>query len=73
MTETDATMPEPRARSLDTLYIRTYGCQMNEADSETLLGQLATLGYGVTDSEDDAELLAAALRALARMVVQRER
>jgi tRNA-2-methylthio-N6-dimethylallyladenosine synthase len=36
---------------------RTYGCQMNEADSETILGQLAVLGYGVTDDEGDADLI----------------
>ncbi len=36
---------------------RTYGCQMNVMDSETLLGQLATLGYGTTDAEDEADLI----------------
>ena len=36
---------------------KVYGCQMNVADSETMLGQLAMLGYGVTYAERDADLI----------------
>lgn len=35
-----------------TYYVRTFGCQMNEHDSERLSGLLETAGYVATDSED---------------------
>ncbi|HHW92736.1 MAG TPA: tRNA (N6-isopentenyl adenosine(37)-C2)-methylthiotransferase MiaB [Firmicutes bacterium] len=38
-------------------YIRTYGCQMNERDSETLAGILADLGYMRAASEEEADLI----------------
>ncbi len=39
------------------VYIKTYGCQMNERDSEAAAGMLSTLGYGITDNEEDADIL----------------
>jgi tRNA-2-methylthio-N6-dimethylallyladenosine synthase len=39
------------------LYIKTYGCQMNVYDSERMADVLAPLGYGVTDSPADADLV----------------
>lgn len=39
------------------LYIKTYGCQMNVYDSERMTDILRPLGYGVTDSPDDADLV----------------
>ncbi|MEP6571090.1 MAG: tRNA (N6-isopentenyl adenosine(37)-C2)-methylthiotransferase MiaB [Gemmatimonadota bacterium] len=39
------------------LYIETYGCQMNVADSEIMLGLLARDGYVRTDVPDDADVL----------------
>jgi tRNA-2-methylthio-N6-dimethylallyladenosine synthase len=39
------------------LYIKTYGCQMNVYDSERMADVLAPLGYGVTDSPEDADLV----------------
>ncbi len=39
------------------LYIKTYGCQMNVYDSERMADVLAPLGYGVTDSPDEADLV----------------
>ena len=39
------------------LYIRTYGCQMNERDSEIAEQLLALEGYGPTDSLDDADVI----------------
>lgn len=39
------------------LFIKTYGCQMNEADSEVVAAILATDGYELTDNLDDADLV----------------
>ena len=37
------------------LYIETYGCQMNVADSEVVAAVMATAGYETADSVDDAD------------------
>jgi tRNA-2-methylthio-N6-dimethylallyladenosine synthase len=39
------------------LYIETYGCQMNVADSEVVAAILGDAGYTVTERVDDAELV----------------
>ena len=36
---------------------RTFGCQMNEADSESIRGQLQQLGYADTSDEAEADLI----------------
>jgi tRNA-2-methylthio-N6-dimethylallyladenosine synthase len=38
-------------------FIITYGCQMNEADSEKLMGQLGELGYTAAATMADADLI----------------
>ena len=38
-------------------YIKTYGCQMNVADSELVAGILANSGYQKADSIDSADIL----------------
>lgn len=38
-------------------YIQTYGCQMNENDSENLAGQLRALGYQKTADIDSADCI----------------
>lgn len=38
-----------------TLYIETYGCQMNVADSEVVASVMATVGYEMTDDLDKAD------------------
>lgn len=38
-------------------YLRTYGCQMNEHDSENIKGILEELGYIFTDDIDQADLV----------------
>lgn len=42
---------------LKKFFIRTYGCQMNELDSEIMVGELETRGLTRTESEEDADLL----------------
>jgi len=37
--------------------ITTYGCQMNEHDSETLSGMLENMGYTATENKEDANLI----------------
>lgn len=38
-------------------YIRTYGCQMNEHDTEVMAGIFMALGYEATNSVDDANVI----------------
>lgn len=38
-------------------YIRTYGCQMNEHDTEVMAGIFLALGYEATDTVDDANVI----------------
>jgi tRNA-2-methylthio-N6-dimethylallyladenosine synthase len=38
-------------------YIRTFGCQMNERDSETLAGMLSDLGYRETMDRNKADVI----------------
>lgn len=37
--------------------IRTYGCQMNERDSEALAGKLISLGHAATTQEEEADVM----------------
>jgi tRNA-2-methylthio-N6-dimethylallyladenosine synthase len=39
------------------LYIETYGCQMNVADSELMLGQLGRAGYRRVERADEADVI----------------
>ena len=38
-------------------FIRTYGCQMNEHDTEVMAGIFTALGYEVTDTVEDANII----------------
>lgn len=44
-------------RQPKTFYVRTYGCQMNELDSEIMVGQLENRGLTRTEDENNADLL----------------
>jgi tRNA-2-methylthio-N6-dimethylallyladenosine synthase len=44
-------------RQLKTFFIRTYGCQMNELDTEIIVGQLLKRGLTRIEDENDADLL----------------
>ncbi|NWF90955.1 MAG: tRNA (N6-isopentenyl adenosine(37)-C2)-methylthiotransferase MiaB [Ignavibacteriaceae bacterium] len=39
------------------VYIETYGCQMNLADTELIMGILKDHGYGLTQEIDDADVV----------------
>lgn len=39
------------------VYLETFGCQMNELDSELVAGRLAQLGYAMTREADQADVL----------------
>jgi tRNA-2-methylthio-N6-dimethylallyladenosine synthase len=44
-------------RQIKSFFIRTYGCQMNELDSEIMVGQLEKRGLTRTREESEADLL----------------
>ncbi len=48
---TDTLVPKP------TVYIETYGCQMNVSDSELMLGKLAAAGYAPVDGPEGADVI----------------
>ena len=58
---TDRTVLEPPAASATvqarSLYVETYGCQMNKADSELIVGLLTREGYRVIDRVDRADVI----------------
>jgi tRNA-2-methylthio-N6-dimethylallyladenosine synthase len=39
------------------VFIKTYGCQMNERDTEAIAGMLAEQGYSIVDDENAADIL----------------
>src|SRR5450759_4038278 len=40
-----------------TVYIETYGCQMNVSDSELMLGKMAAYGYDEVHSPEAADVI----------------
>jgi tRNA-2-methylthio-N6-dimethylallyladenosine synthase len=40
-----------------TVYVETYGCQMNVSDSELMLGKLTAHGYDAVDRPDGADVI----------------
>src|SRR3954471_3189235 len=54
--------PAPRVRPVPApgaprVYVETYGCQMNVADSDLIGSVLAEAGYATADRADDAEII----------------
>ncbi|MFO0872368.1 MAG: MiaB/RimO family radical SAM methylthiotransferase [Phycisphaerales bacterium] len=39
------------------VYMETFGCQMNELDSELVRGQLVALGYSFVEADRDADII----------------
>jgi tRNA-2-methylthio-N6-dimethylallyladenosine synthase len=48
-------LPEPRTSVK--VYLETFGCQMNELDSELVRGHLHSLGYTFTGDPNDAQVI----------------
>lgn len=42
---------------MNRVHIKTYGCQMNERDSEAVAAMLRSRGYRIVTSEDDCDIL----------------
>jgi tRNA-2-methylthio-N6-dimethylallyladenosine synthase len=42
---------------MPTVFIKTYGCQMNERDSEAVAAQLVAKGYSIAPSENSADVV----------------
>ncbi|MBL4575858.1 MAG: tRNA (N6-isopentenyl adenosine(37)-C2)-methylthiotransferase MiaB [Opitutaceae bacterium] len=42
---------------MNRVYIKTYGCQMNERDSEAVASMLRARGYSIVDAEKDADVV----------------
>ncbi len=42
---------------MNRVYIKTYGCQMNERDSEAVAAMLRARGYRIVTSEDECDIL----------------
>src|SRR3954469_12538076 len=43
-------------RKMPSVFIKTYGCQMNERDSEQVAAQLIAKGYALASNEDTADV-----------------
>ena len=42
---------------MNRVYIKTYGCQMNERDSEQVAVDLRNRGYSIVPHEDEADIV----------------
>ena len=42
---------------MPSVYVETYGCQMNVSDSELMLGKLAAHGYVPVDGPEGADVI----------------
>ena len=42
---------------MNRVYIKTYGCQMNERDSEAVAAMLRARGYRIVGSEDECDVM----------------
>jgi tRNA-2-methylthio-N6-dimethylallyladenosine synthase len=42
---------------MNRIYIKTYGCQMNERDSEAVAAQLRARGYSIVEREEEADTI----------------
>lgn len=54
---TDRLSRQPDNSSLPRLYMETYGCQMNIADSEIVVSIMQENGYSITQDTDSADII----------------
>ena len=52
-----AAVKEKNKGQIKRVFVQTFGCQQNEADSEKLLGMAVAMGYIPTAKPDDADLI----------------
>ena len=50
-------MKKESKKSGRSVFIETYGCQMNKADSEIITGLLVTEGYQMTECQEEADVV----------------
>jgi len=50
-------MNVPDAKKVSSVFIETYGCQMNKSDSEVIAGLLSRAGYRITHAQDEADII----------------
>lgn len=55
--ETFTTAIEPEVNSAKKLYVETYGCQMNYADTEIVNGIMGKSGYDITENIDESAII----------------
>src|ERR1700733_4096935 len=55
--KTLSSIKRDEATDMKSVYIETFGCQMNKADSENMLGLLDEIGYRQTAAIDTADLM----------------
>ena len=48
-------------------YIETWGCQMNEEDSEKLSGMLKNIGYSRTETKEEAGIILVVLEKMQKI------
>src|SRR3569833_343998 len=49
--------PPKQATEKKSVYIETFGCQMNKSDPEHMLGLLDDIGYSQIEDKHDADLM----------------
>src|ERR1700752_4657835 len=49
--------PSLRSQPVPSFHVTTFGCQMNEHDSERMKGMLESLGYAEAPAREDADLI----------------
>src|ERR1700748_3714619 len=59
--ESSLTLPRQRVATpsppVNRVFIKTYGCQMNERDSEAVAAMLRARGYRIVADENDCDIL----------------
>jgi tRNA-2-methylthio-N6-dimethylallyladenosine synthase len=50
-------MPHPDTRARSTYHVTTFGCQMNEADTQRLASELEKLGLSATSERESADVV----------------